>query len=215
MCYFCSDKMKNTKFLPKLIVLNEFQLKHSCHILIYQRKVALRDSSHTKKSLWMKARGNWFMFANSSFRTVFRRLQVSTLEEKKKKSGDVFTRFTLTLRLSIAFRMKGGFLDSVELSLSLRFSWKWKQTLYFSWKKYKQCIHTLLARSEGSVRDYKQWCKQKYEVLWTTTADSCHPNLSAQHAIHLAQPDPATSLELCPFLEIDCMERETLSLGII
>lgn len=47
-------------------------------------------------------------------------LQVSVLEEKK--SGDVLTRFTLTLRLSIAFRTKGGFLDSVELSLSLRFS---------------------------------------------------------------------------------------------
>ena len=84
LCCFCTDKMKNTRnHLPKLIFLNEFQLKHSCHILKYQRKVALRDFSHTKKKLWMKARGNWFMRANSCFKTVFHFSQVSMLEKKK------------------------------------------------------------------------------------------------------------------------------------
>lgn len=36
--------------------------------------------------------------------------------------GDHLTRFILTLRRSKEFRTKGGFLDRVELSLSLRFS---------------------------------------------------------------------------------------------
>lgn len=40
--------------------------------------------------------------------------------------ADCLTRFIRTLRLSKEFRTKGGFLDRVELSLSLRFSCKKK-----------------------------------------------------------------------------------------
>lgn len=146
-----------------------------------------------RKGCEWKHVANWFMFAIFSFKTVFWFLSVL----EKKKSGDVLTRLTLTLRLSIAFRTKGGFLDSVELSLSLRFSFKTR------WKT--QIFHE---RNTSSAYTHYQWDqRQNYEVLWK--AGSCHPSLGRQHA--LAQPDPATSLELCPSLGAGCEQREALS----
>lgn len=49
-------------------------------------------------------------------------------EEQKNSFEVTLTRFIRTLRRSREFRTKGGFLDRVELSLSLRFSCKRKVT---------------------------------------------------------------------------------------
>lgn len=52
-------------------------------VIIWYFKESSRDLSHTKKRLWRKACGNWFMFTNFSFKTVFWFLHVSVLEEKQ------------------------------------------------------------------------------------------------------------------------------------
>ena len=59
----------------------------------------------------------------------------------KGGAGGCLTRFIRTLRRSREFRTKGGFLDSVELSLSLRFSCK-KHVMDVTWKvqvRWKAC----------------------------------------------------------------------------
>lgn len=197
MCFF-SDKMENTRnHFPKLIVLNEFQLIR-VPVIIWYFKESLRHFSHTKKRLWTKACGNWFMLANFSFKTVFWVLHVSVLEEKEVV---MFLPVSLWHFVSpLHSERRGAFWIVWNCHYHCGSAEKEGRNHRLFMKEI-QAVHT------HTISETRGCCKQNSEVLWK--ADSCHPSLSRQHA--LARPDPATSVELCPVLGIGCGQREVLS----
>lgn len=156
MCCF-SDKMENTRnhFL-KLIVLNEFQLIW-VPVIIWYFKESLRDFSHTKKRLWMKACGNWFTFANFSFKMVPWFLPVSVLEER-----EVVMSLPVWLWHSVSPWRSGRRAASWTVwNCHCHCGSAGKENTNLAWKKHKQGIHTLSARREAAVSRTVKFCERQ------------------------------------------------------
>lgn len=127
------------------------------------------------------------MFANFSFKTVFWFfwfLQVSVLEKKKKVV--MFLPFSLWHFVSpLRSERMGAFWIVWNCHYHCDSAAK-------EGENHKFCMKETQAVHRHTISEARGCCRQNYEVLWK--AHSCHPSLGTQHA--LAQPDPATSLEL-------------------
>lgn len=146
-------------------------------VIIWYFKESLRDFSHTKKRLWMKACGNWFMFANFSFKMVFWFFASVCVRGKKKVV--MFLPVSLWHFVSPSHsERRGAFWIVWNCHYHCDSAEKQGENHKFVMKEI-QAVHTH-TRSET-----RGCCKQNYEVLWKV--ESCHPSLSTQHALGTAR----------------------------